>query len=74
MTIHAELEGLHYLTFLQNLIERARSAGVGFYSLRDEARRIRETGMSRLPLCEIRMAEVDGRAGTLATQAPPDPT
>jgi peptidoglycan/xylan/chitin deacetylase (PgdA/CDA1 family) len=76
MTIHAELEGLHYLTFLQNLIERARNAGVEFYSLRDQARRIRESGMGCLPLCEIRMAEVDGRAGTLATQgqAPPDPT
>jgi len=74
MTIHAELEGLHYLTFLQNLLERARQAGVVFYSLREEARRLEQIGLGRLPLCEIRMAEVDGRAGTLATQVPSDKT
>ncbi len=69
MTIHAELEGLHHLSFLDQLLKRARATGIEFFSLHEEAKRIRQLGVDRLPTCEIRMAEIDGRSGTLATQA-----
>jgi undecaprenyl phosphate-alpha-L-ara4FN deformylase len=65
MTIHAELEGLHYLPFLTSLLERGKNSGLEFYSLGEKAEQLRQ-----LPVCEIQMSEIAGRSGTLAVQSP----
>jgi undecaprenyl phosphate-alpha-L-ara4FN deformylase len=69
MTIHAELEGLHYLGFMDSLLDRARSAGVAFYNLGEAAAQRRGAHASALPVNDIQFQEIDGRSGTLAVQA-----
>lgn len=66
LTIHAELEGLHYGRHFEELLRRAAAMGVTFYSWRQKAA---ETPQP--PVCEIRLAELPGRAGLLAVQGEP---
>jgi peptidoglycan/xylan/chitin deacetylase (PgdA/CDA1 family) len=70
MTIHAELEGLHYLPFLTSLLERGKNSGMEFYSLNEKAEQIRQRGLEFLPVCDVHMSEIAGRSGTLAVQSP----
>jgi peptidoglycan/xylan/chitin deacetylase (PgdA/CDA1 family) len=65
LTVHAELEGLHYANFFEDLLHQARQAGLRFVSFGDWARQLRA---SRLPRCEIRLQTIEGRSGTLAWQ------
>ena len=69
MTIHAELEGMNYLNFMQTLLQRLRAAGMEFYSLGEAAKQLGQTGAPPLPVNDIVFQEVDGRSGTLAVQA-----
>jgi len=68
-TLHAEIEGMGRRTiFLQLLAELAR-AGVEVVSLEETARdllAVRDT----IPVCELRLAEIDGRSGLVAVQGP----
>jgi peptidoglycan/xylan/chitin deacetylase (PgdA/CDA1 family) len=70
MTIHAELEGLHYLPFLTSLLKRSRHVGLEFYSLGEKAEQLRHRSSAFLPVCNVHMSEIAGRSGTLAMQSP----
>ncbi len=67
-TLHAELEGGAYLVAFERLLRAWRARGV---LLTDLATYAATMDFKSLPRCEIRDGQVDGRAGTLASQAPP---
>ncbi|WOO40692.1 polysaccharide deacetylase family protein [Rubellicoccus peritrichatus] len=66
-TIHAELEGLHYAKMFEDLIVRAKAAGVTFFDLDDYAKELLQAP-EKLPVCDITLGEVDGRSGTVTVQ------
>lgn len=66
-TIHAELEGLHYASMFEDLIIRAKAAGVTFFDLDDYAEGILKSPEG-IPICNIALGEVDGRSGLVAVQ------
>ncbi len=68
LTIHAELEGLRYASLFDRLLGAVQEAGIGFFSLEEYARSLRAS-REQLPVCQMRMGEIDGRSGTLAVQA-----
>jgi peptidoglycan/xylan/chitin deacetylase (PgdA/CDA1 family) len=67
MTIHAELEGMAYRSWFEQLIDRLRGEGVAFTLLADEARAY-FSRRAEIPVCELTAGTVDGRSGTLAVQ------
>jgi peptidoglycan/xylan/chitin deacetylase (PgdA/CDA1 family) len=70
LTIHAELEGMRYLGLFTELLRRAKTAGFECETLEDYARAVlRER--EKIPVCEVRDGEVDGRSGLLALQGAP---
>ena len=62
-TIHAEIEGMHYAPFLEQLLRSCKKAGVTFVSLKREAQK-----QIRAPVHELIQAPVKGRSGLLACQ------
>lgn len=68
MTVHAELEGLNYLGFLEEFMRQARRAGAEFCSPREMLATALARGPAGLPVCEVEYAELPGRSGTLAVQ------
>lgn len=70
LTIHAELEGMAYCGWFEQLLEAAHNRGVQFVSLATVATGLHTEG-SRLPVCEVMQGSVDGRSGQLAVQGPP---
>ena len=65
LTIHAEMEGLSKLDFLEEFLQGCLQKGVRFITLAEVAKQCnRET----TPTCSIQMGTLEGRAGTLAIQ------
>lgn len=71
LTVHAELEGLHYRGFFEELLERAAAAGIVFCSLSQLAERAVSEGRPP-PVCEVLQRTLPGRSGMLAVQGPPE--
>jgi undecaprenyl phosphate-alpha-L-ara4FN deformylase len=66
-TIHAEIEGLRFAPMFEDLLTKARAAGVEFFSLAAWAETLR-TPASGLPVCQVRDGGLEGRSGTVAIQ------
>jgi peptidoglycan/xylan/chitin deacetylase (PgdA/CDA1 family) len=64
-TLHAELEGGHYLSAFEQLLKSWRDAG---YELSDLGAQFDALDPSQLPLHAVIPGTVDGRAGKLAVQ------
>jgi peptidoglycan/xylan/chitin deacetylase (PgdA/CDA1 family) len=67
LTIHAELEGMKYLSLFRSFLEQARSRRLRFVLLRDLAQDVLSSPSS-IPSCDLVQGTVDGRTGTLAVQ------
>jgi undecaprenyl phosphate-alpha-L-ara4FN deformylase len=67
ITIHAELEGMKYLTLFRKFLVRIRSSDLRIVLLRDLASSILNNPVS-IPSCDLVQGMVDGRSGTLAVQ------
>lgn len=67
-TLHAEIEGMGHRPLFQALLEACRARGVQFIRLDDLARELL-ANRAGIPVCDQRMAEIDGRSGLVATQA-----
>lgn len=68
-TIHAEIEGMRYLSWFKSFLQEAQQRSVQFVSLEDIAKKTL-TNPSSVPICELIQGEVDGRSGTMAVQGP----
>lgn len=66
-TIHAELEGMHYLSFMRAFLLSAKKRGVQFKTLADIAKDIL-IKREEVPVCEFVQGSVPGRSGMLAMQ------
>lgn len=66
-TIHAEIEGMGHRPLFQALLAACQERGVQFIRL-DELARELLANRSAIPVCDQRMAEIDGRSGLVATQ------
>lgn len=64
-TLHAELEGLKLAPVLERLLAGWRAQGYEIVSMRDICESL---DPRRLPRCNVALAPVPGRAGTLAAQ------
>ncbi len=67
LTIHAELEGMKFLTWFGSFLDAVRSQGVPVSDLDAEARALLAR-RDALPVCDLIQGGVDGRSGTLAVQ------
>ncbi|OGS91155.1 MAG: chitin deacetylase [Gallionellales bacterium GWA2_60_18] len=64
-TLHAELEGQKWLPVFERLLQGWQAQGYELVSLRQYLQSV----AGKLPRCEVRMGEVEGRSGTLAVAA-----
>jgi undecaprenyl phosphate-alpha-L-ara4FN deformylase len=69
LTVHAEIEGMGRRAIFRELLQRCRESGVVFVGLAEEARSLLSS-QAGVPVCDQRMAPVDGRSGLVATQGP----
>lgn len=67
LTIHAELEGMHYLTWFQDLLVKIKDAGIHVVPLKTLALTAL-TEREKVPHCPLIQKEIDGRSGLLACQ------
>lgn len=67
ITAHAELEGMAYLDWFDEFLNKAKKRGVEFYSLFDRAKELLANRES-VPIGEIEMSPFLGRSGLLAVQ------
>ncbi len=67
LTIHAELEGMRYLSLFRSFLVQTRKRAVRVVLLRDIAADLLSEP-SRIPVCDLVAGSVDGRSGTLAVQ------
>jgi undecaprenyl phosphate-alpha-L-ara4FN deformylase len=67
-TLHAEIEGMGHRALFRALLAACRARGVQFIRLDDLARELLQD-RAAIPICDQRMAEIDGRSGLVATQA-----
>lgn len=65
-TLHAELEGQKWMPVFEQLLQGWQAQGYELVSMRQY---LQGLNVSVLPRCEVQMREVEGRVGTLATQA-----
>ena len=65
-TLHAELEGQKWMPIFEQLLQGWQAQG---YELVSMQQYLQSLNVSALPRCEVQMREVDGRVGTLASQA-----
>ena len=66
-TIHAEMEGMRYLSFFREFLAKACDQGIAFVSLNQIAHNALAQ-KENVPVCEVVNGEVPGRSGTLALQ------
>lgn len=67
LTIHAEIEGMKYLSWFKNFLQQAKLQNIEFVTLAHIAEHYLEN-RDQIPVCELISAEVSGRSGKLATQ------
>ena len=68
LTLHAEIEGMRQQALLRELLRRARAHNLRVQRLDALAQQLLRDP-EKLPVCELSMAEIDGRSGTLAVQS-----
>ncbi|MBI1244332.1 MAG: 4-deoxy-4-formamido-L-arabinose-phosphoundecaprenol deformylase [Alphaproteobacteria bacterium] len=64
-TGHAELEGMHYVEWLDRFLTAVKAYGVGFTNLAVEAAALSQAA---IPVADLIQGEIDGRSGTMAVQ------
>lgn len=67
-TLHAEIEGMGKRALFRDLLRACAARGVEFIRLDDLARELLAHRVA-IPVCEQKLAEIDGRSGLVATQA-----
>ena len=67
LTIHAELEGMKYLTWFEDLIKKIKKMNVEFIKMEEIAQRLLHAP-EHIAVCDMQQGEIDGRSGTLALQ------
>ena len=67
LTTHAELEGMKYLDWFKEFLQKAKSQQVKFVKVEDIAKQVL-TNSDQVPVCELIQGEVDGRSGAMAVQ------
>jgi len=68
LTIHTELEGMHYQSWFEDILKACKDKGVEFVLLADVAQALLKD-RNKISTCEVIQKEIDGRSGTLAMQA-----
>ncbi|MBI4526104.1 MAG: 4-deoxy-4-formamido-L-arabinose-phosphoundecaprenol deformylase [Deltaproteobacteria bacterium] len=68
-TIHAEVEGRHYLSLLEDFLGRLRQRGVEVVTLEVVAESIRKGGLEKVPHLPVIRGRFPGRSGWVACQA-----
>jgi len=67
-TLHAEIEGMMKLPLFRDLLKAWSDKGVTFVRMEDLAHDLL-SGRDFVPIHDLVMAEIDGRSGTVATEA-----
>lgn len=68
-TIHAEIEGMKYLSWFKEVLIKACALKMNFIKLEQIAQKLLYKP-EQIPLCELLQGQVDGRSGQLAIQGP----
>jgi len=66
-TVHAELEGMNYIEWFKELLQKAIASGAKFSTMQDIAKQYLQQ-KENIPTCEVVQKGVDGRSGNLAMQ------
>ena len=66
MTIHAELEGMAYLQWFSQFLQKLKDCDVEFVSLKNYAQNLSDN--VKLPVCDLKMLPFENRGGLIATQ------
>ncbi len=66
-TLHAEIEGMGKRALFRDLLRACAARGVQFIRLDDLARELL-ANRAAIPVCDQKLAEIDGRSGFVATQ------
>jgi len=67
LTIHTELEGMHYLDWFKELLVKVKDADIQIVSVKTVAlSALKQKG--KVPNCQLIQKEIDGRSGLLACQ------
>lgn len=67
LTIHTELEGMHYLEWFKELLVKIKDAGIKVVPVKTLALSALKQ-KSKVPSCQLIQKEIDGRSGLLACQ------
>lgn len=67
LTIHAELEGMHYKDWFEELLKACCAKKIEFVRLDAIAKDLLRDRKA-IAVCELKQGEIDGRSGTLAVQ------
>ena len=67
-TLHAEIEGMGKRALFRDLLRACAARGVQFIRMDDLARELL-ANRTAIPVCDQKLAEIDGRSGLVATQA-----
>jgi undecaprenyl phosphate-alpha-L-ara4FN deformylase len=67
LTIHPELEGMHYLDYFEQLLLALKQRNVMLQNLGDVAKNYLEM-RDKIPVCELLLGQVENRSGLLAVQ------
>ncbi len=68
LTIHAELEGMKYLSFFRQFLAELKDRPVEVVTLETAAKDLLKNPSS-IPVCDLIQGTIDGRSGTLAVQS-----
>lgn len=66
-TMHAEIEGMTYLSWVKHFLQRAKSENITFIKVENIAQQAL-ANLSHVPVCELVQGTIDGRSGTMAVQ------
>lgn len=67
-TIHAEIEGMKYLSWFKDFLQQAKLQNIEFITLANIAQQCLQN-RDQVPVCELIQGEVPGRSGKLAMSA-----
>ncbi len=67
LTIHAELEGMKYITWFKNFLIQLKNENIQFIKLENIAKKLLAQPQT-IPICSVVQSTIDGRSGTLAIQ------
>lgn len=67
-TTHAEIEGMKYLDWFREFLQKAKSQNIKFVKVEDIAKQCLANS-DNIPICDLIQGSVDGRSGTLAVQS-----